>query len=360
MRLTTRTSALIAGLAICTAGNISAQDAPPALVQVEQVREQAIERALPLTGRVFSRHDADLSLTLAGELHWVLEPGTHVAKGETIAQLDQQPILLRREELQSMVEREKIKAAYLEKELKRVNRLRADNNASERLVDESASMRDISHQDIRSLQARIDQVDDELRRSRLTAPYAGVIAERHKRGGEYAQPGEVIARLVDLDNLELRFEVPVVYLPRIRSGQQLRFNAQGGQVLDFQQTDHRAIVRAIIPAANINSQTFQVRADLADTASEQVIAGQLVNIQVQLAGSTSTLQVPRDAIVLRDKGKYVFLIGEDDTARKVMVSVGEGADDWVSVNGDLSPGDWVAVRGIERLRDGQTVSRQDS
>ena len=66
------------------------------------------------------------------------------------------------------------------------------------------------------------------------------------------------------------------------------------------------------------------------------------------------------ACVLTHKGKYVFLIGEDDTARKVMVSVGEGADDWVSVNGDLSPGDWVAVRGIERLRDGQTVSRQDS
>jgi RND family efflux transporter MFP subunit len=360
VRLTTRAYALITGLAFCTAGNIAAQDAAPALVQVEQVREQAIERALPLTGRVFSRHDADLSLTLAGELHWVLEPGTQVAKGEVIAQLDQKPILLRRDELQSMVEREKINAAYLEKELKRVHRLRADNNASERLVDESASMRDLSHQDIRSLQARIDQLDDELRRSRLTAPYAGVIAERHKRGGEYAQPGEVIARLVDLDNLELRFEVPVVYLPRIRAGQPLKFNAQGGQVLGSRQSELQATVRAIIPAANINSQTFQVRADLLPPAPEQVIAGQLVNIQVQLSGSISTLQVPRDAIVLRDEGKYVFLIGEDDTARKVMVSVGEGAADWVSVNGELRPGDWVAVRGIERLRDGQAVSRQDS
>jgi RND family efflux transporter MFP subunit len=170
----------------------------------------------------------------------------------------------------------------------------------------------------------------------------------------------VIARLVDLDNLELRFEVPVVYLSRISIGQQFSFNAQGGQVLGSRQADQQAIVRALIPAANINSQTFQVRADLAAPASERVIAGQLVNIQLQLAGSTSTLQIPRDAIVLRAEGKYVFLIGEDDIARKVMVSVGEGAAEWVSVSGDLNPGDWVAVRGIERLRDGQAVSRQDS
>ena len=355
---TPRAWVVLLGILVTTGS--TAQEPPPALVQVEQVRAGAIERSLSLSGRIHSRHDTAMSLTLSGELDWVLEPGTRVTKDEVLAQLDQQPILLRRQELASQVQRERINSAYLEKELKRLHRLKADNNASERLVDEGQSQRDISLQDIQSLEARLAQIDDELRRSRLVAPYDGVIAERHKRGGEYARPGDVIVRFVDLSNLELRFEVPVVYLPRIREGQSVNFQVHGSQLLGERKATHEAQVRAVIPAANMNSQTFQVRADLEPDTSNTVLAGQLVNLRVQLASANKTLQVPRDAIVLRDEGKFVFKIGDDDTARKVMVTVGEGADDWVSITGDLNAGDWVAVRGLERLQDGQNVDRQGS
>lgn len=355
-----RKTVLLLGILLPLTPVVSAQEAPAVLVKVEQVRAQVIERMLPLSGRIFSRHDAAMSLTLSGELQWVLEPGTNVAKGDVIARLDQQPILLRRQELQHMLAREKVNTVYLEKELKRLRRLKADNNASERLVDESLSQRDRSLLDIRSLEARIAQVNDELRRSELVAPYAGVIAERLKRGGEYARTGDVIIRLVDLENLELRFEVPVVYLSRVSTGQPLNFSSQGSQLLGEVSTPLQASVRSIIPAANINSQTFQIRADLSADATQSVIAGQLVNLQLPLASANSTIQVPRDAIVLRDEGKFVFRIADDETAHRVKVTVGEGAADWVSVNGELNAGDWVAVRGLERLRDGQTVDRQGS
>lgn len=349
---------LLAGMVWAAA--TPAQEAPRPQVEVRQVRAEVIERPLPLSGRVHSRHDTAMSLTLPGELDWVLEPGTRVGKGAVVARLDQRPILLRRDELASQVERERINAAYLEKELKRLRRLQATDSAAERLVDESASNRDSSLQTIRSLEARLAQVNDELRRSELVAAYDGVIAERFKRGGEYAQPGEVIVRLVDLAHLELRFEVPVVYLPRVREGQPVQFSPQGGQVLDERRAHFQAAVRVIIPAANPSSQTFQVRADLDEQATGAVLAGQLVNLELQLSGTETTLQVPRDAIVLRDHGKFVYRISDDDTAHKVDVSVGEGAADWVSVRGELHAGDWVAVRGIERLQDGQSVRRQGS
>jgi RND family efflux transporter MFP subunit len=341
-------------------GAVTAQEAPRPLVEVRQVRAEIIERPLPLSGRVHSRHDTAMSLTLAGELEWVLEPGVRVSKGEVIARLDQRPILLRRDELASQVERERINAAYLEKELKRLRRLQAKDSAAERLVDESASNRDGSLQTIRALEARLAQINDELRRSELVAAYDGVIAERHKRGGEYARPGDVIVRLVDLAQLELQFEVPVVYLPRVREGQPVAFTPQGGQVLGEHRERYEATLRVVIPAANASSQTFQVRADLDPADSGAVMAGQLVNLQLNLAGTETALQVPRDAIVLRDQSKFVYRISDDDTAHKVDVTVGEGAADWVSVRGDLNPGDWVAVRGIERLQDGQSVSRQGS
>ncbi len=143
-------------------------------------------------------------------------------------------------------------------------------------------------------------------------------------------------------------------------GQQVSFSAQGGQLLGSDSILYKAQVRTIIPAANINSQAFEIRADIDEAASKAIVAGQLTHVELQLASGESTLQVPRDAIVLRAEGKYVFRIDADNTAHKVMVSVGEGAADWVSIDGGLSAGDWVAVRGIERLQDGQSVSREDS
>lgn len=331
----------------------------PVPVRVEQVRERPIQRSLPLSGRIFSRHDAALSLTVPGELEWVLEPGTRVEKGQVIARLDQQPILLRKQELEHQVEREQVSTDYLNKELARLRRLQEYNNASQRLVDESETNRDISILQARSLQARIDQLDDELRRSQLVAPYAGVIAERHKRGGEYARIGDVIVRLVDLDTLELRLQVPVVYLSRVEPGETVHFTPQGGQLLGEKPQQYRAVVRTVIPAADINSQTFEVRADLADNGTRDMIAGQLANVRVEIASNEPALQIPRDAIVLRAEGGYVFRIDEDDKASQVWVEVGEGASDWVSVSGELQAGDWVAVRGVERLQDGQAVRRQN-
>ena len=149
----------VAGLIALHAIPGHSQETAAIPVKVKQVRETTVERTLPLSGRVYSRNDAAMSLTLAGELEWVLEPGIHVAAGEVIAQLDQAPILLRKTELQHLTERERVNAVYLDKELARLRRLKKDSNASER------------------------QVDDEIRRLRLVALFDAVIAQRSKRGG---------------------------------------------------------------------------------------------------------------------------------------------------------------------------------
>ena len=355
--------------ALLLASCLSAQSAlvfaqeDPIPVEVMQVREQPLERLLSLSGRVLSRNDASMSVTLSGELEWVLEPGTLVSAGDVIGRLDQKPISLRKAELEHLAQRERINGNYLDKELIRLKRLRKDNNASEHLVDEGESRRDISASVLNSLESRIAQIDDELRRSQLVAPFSGVIAQRFKRGGEYAQPGDVILRLVDMSSLELRFQMPVAYLGRISTGDVIAFSSQSGNRSPSSESNPEQIsakVRSVILAANQNSQTFEVLADFGNSATAPVIAGQLVSVAVSLAASTATLQIPRDAIVLRKQGSHVFLISESNTAQQVNVEVGEGSGQWITVEGNLQAGDRIAIRGIERLRDGQRVRPIDS
>ncbi|MFT4826343.1 MAG: RND family efflux transporter MFP subunit [Halioglobus sp.] len=355
-------AALVASFLAGPGVSVYAQEAPVP-VEVMQVRELPLERMLSLSGRIYSRNDVSMSLTLPGELEWVMEAGSEVESGNVIGSLDQKPIALRKNELEHLAERERVNVKYLGRELVRLKRLRKDNNASERLVDESESHRDISDSVLSSIESRIQQLDDELRRSQLVAPFSGVIAQRYKRGGEYAQPGDVIVRLVDMRSLELRFQMPVAYLRRVATQDIIHFTSHSennGSSSKAHLEKTSAQVRSIILAANPNSQTFEVLADFENSSASPVIAGQLVTVGVSLAEANASLQIPRDAIVLREKGSYVFLISKSNTAKKVDIEVGEGSGAWITVTGTLSAGDRIAIRGVERLQDGQQVLPADS
>ena len=56
------------------------------------------------------------------------------------------------------------------------------------------------------------------------------------------------------------------------------------------------------------------------------------------------------------KGISVFVVGEDQKARQVMITLGIGTGDQIEVSGDLGDGDTVIIRGNERLRPGQSVT----
>ena len=123
-------------------------------VVVSLVREQAVERSVPIAGRVFSRNEASLSTTVAGQLEWVAEPGTLVNKGDMLARMDEAPIELRRMELENLAAREEVNQRYLEKEVQRLQQLRETNSASQRLLDEAEANRDLSRQDLATIQTR--------------------------------------------------------------------------------------------------------------------------------------------------------------------------------------------------------------
>ena len=116
-----------------------------------------------------------------------------------------------------------------------------------------------------------------------------------------------------------------------------------------------ARVRKVIPAANSQSQTFEVRLDLPADAPSLVAAGQLVSVDLPLSPNVA-LTVPRDSVVLREDGTFVMRINDDAKAERVAVEVHEASGDYVAVRGELQSGDRVAVIGAEALDDGELVA----
>lgn len=327
-----------------------AADGPP--VRTGEVTELVAPKPVLVNGELRARTDIVLPARREGELAFVAEEGARVKAGTVVARIDDAELRLQREEQHVLAGRARINLDYLDGEVERLRQLRDSNLASQTQLAELASRRDMAGSDLAVAEVRIGQLDEALARTRIVAPVDGFVTDRLIEVGEFARRGDGVVRLVTPDVLEVLASVPALYAHRLDRHATLAVRA--GSV-SFQTT-----IRAVIPSVDDASQTFRVIADVPSAMAPALIDGQLAEVEVPLSRGERSLFVPRDAVVLRSEGSFVYRIDDDNVATRVVVELGGGQGDLVSVSGNLNPGDRVAVRGVERLSDGQAVSPSPS
>jgi HlyD family secretion protein len=80
-----------------------------------------------------------------------------------------------------------------------------------------AQRRTVEH-DLTSAGARLGQIEDRLRKSRVVNPRAGTVLTTYAEPGEYVQQGRPLYRIADLDSMELRAYVTEPQLALVRIG----------------------------------------------------------------------------------------------------------------------------------------------
>jgi RND family efflux transporter MFP subunit len=316
----------------------------PSPVQVAHAEVRQLAPSVHATGIVRSRAAADLASAVAGRLLWVAEPGTAVSAGAVVARLDTRELSLARAEQAARYKRAQVNLASLDRELER---LRASGNAVSRFnVDQAQSNRDLAEADLQVARASLAQTDDQLERSRLTAPFAGVVSERVRRTGEEVGRGEIIARIVNPDELEIRLFVPLRHVRAIQPGHTVDVIAD--------RREFTATVGAIVPAGDPRTQSFEVLIK-APKVDGLLSAGNTVQVRLPLGEPQRHLSVPRDALIIRADGVHVMRINAEQRAERVPVEVGIADGDWIAVDGKLRAGDSIVVRGGESLRGNEKI-----
>ena len=329
------------------ASSALAQQPPARVVQVASVTRTELAPTVAVPGTVHSRNDMQVTAGIAGQLLEVVEPGTLVRAGESVATLDTRPLVLQRAEQEALLERAEINIRQLESQLRRQRELRGGSLVSEFELEQTEANRDLAISDANITRVRIRQIDDQIRRAEIRAPFTGLVTSRRFRGGEDVARGEVIVQLTDVHNLEVRAFVPLKHLPRTVVGDAIEVF-----VMD---AVHRGTIRALVPTGDIRSQTFEAHIDLPALARDDWTVGQLVSVAVPIRARASTIAIPRDALVLRQSGAFVFRITQDNTAEQVLVEVGDSSGELIGVVGALREGDRVAIRGAENLTDGAAI-----
>ncbi|NVJ49213.1 MAG: efflux RND transporter periplasmic adaptor subunit [Gammaproteobacteria bacterium] len=346
---------LLVILSITLSTPASAAEPAPRPVKVAQVKSSETPPMVDLIGTVHSRHRVAVTAGVSGKLEYVAEPGSFVAAGDILAQFERLPLELQQLEQRAQLKRAEINLTYLQRELARQKELKKQNNTSQFQLEQTQSQFELAKSDHEIAALKLQQIDDQLARTIIKAPFAGVVTARLKRAGSDVNRSDELLQLLDTEQLEVRAFAPVRFLSQL--------SAQSSALLTSAE-DHNIQIKVarttIIPAADPRSQTFEIRLNLPREATDFWASGQLVKVSIPLLQNRVALSVHRDALILRRDGTYVVRINENNQAERIKVTVGQGNGDWVIVDGALKAGENVVVRGGERLQGGEAVSIQAS
>jgi RND family efflux transporter MFP subunit len=255
--------------------------------------------------------------------------------------------VLQRAEQEALLQRADINVRQLESQVRRQLELGGSNLVSEFDIEQTAANRDLAISDANITKVRIRQIDDQIQRATIRAPFSGVVISRSHRAGEDVARGEILAQMTDIQNMEVRAFVPLKHLPRTVVGDSISIFATNASF--------EGRIRSLVPTGDIRSQTFEARIDLPKDAASNWTVGQLVSVAVPIRARQTSLIVPRDALVLRNDGTFVFRVNRENVAERIAIEIGDSSGDQIAVTGSLQEGDRVAIRGAENLREGAAV-----
>jgi multidrug efflux system membrane fusion protein len=114
--------------------------------------------------------------------------------------------------------------------------------------------------------------------TRIRAPFAGVLDGRQVEQGDYVEPGQPLATLVDISKLKVSAQVPQQQVGKLKVGQQVAVELLDGEKMQGQ-------VHFIAAAAEQGSRTFRVEVSVDNPQ------------QLRLAGASATLRIDTGAVM---------------------------------------------------------------
>jgi len=202
--------------------------------------------------------------------------------------------------------------------------------------------------DTQSAKAARDIAAQNVARANVRPPQAGIINTKTVETGKFVKTADVLATLVDVSRLRLRFKVAEAESLRARPDQTVRFGISSLGPREFQATIYHV-------------------GDLADPATRQVeIMAWVKNpgelkpgffAEVTLASETrhGALVVPEGAVQASEKGFVTYAV-EGGKARLHPIEIGlRTGTGLVEIRSGVKAGDVVVVEGSDRLTDGLPV-----
>lgn len=313
----------------------AAQGSPPATaVEAAEVEIGPVVDAMTVTGTLRSDENANISAEIAGRVQ-----GVHLVEGQPV----KQGALLFT--LDDTVYRAELATAEANLQLSQRNSERAvellqRNAGTVRARDEAEAELTINRAEVDLARARLDK-------TRITAPFDGVVGLREVSVGGYVTPGQDLVNLEDIDPIKVDFPVPERALSSVGVGQGIEVTVDAWPERTFE-----GEVFAIDPQINASGRSIAIRATI-DNRDRLLRPGLFAAVRLITERRDAPL-VPEQAIFAQAGKPYVYKV-EDGVARLTEVELGERRVGHAEIRSGLAAGDVVVTAGQMKLRDGSPV-----
>ncbi len=284
----------------------------------------------------------NLAFKLSGQvLDIPVSKGEAVKRGELLAELDPRDV-----ELQVSADR----SAY--------EQARSQAQRMQRLLEHEA----VSQQESEAAQTRYAQARstyenrlDQLKDTRLRAPFAGVVERKYVDNFERVQAGQTILRLVNPQTTTVQFTLPengLVQLSDSATRFRVQFDNYPGVEFAARLKDYA------ITSSDASGFPVSLTLTNLDAAKYRISPGMSCTITMQsLDPIRGAVWLPMSAIYAPNAGgTYVWTVSADDRVVRREVTLGElyGRDRVIVLHG-IAPGDRVVTAGVYQLREGEQV-----
>lgn len=355
-----RITALLVLTALVTAcgGGGEPPQMPPPDVSVAAVVQKQVSDWDEYSGRIEAVDSIELRPRVAGYLAGVhFNEGGAVAKGDLLFTIDDREYRATVAAARADIARASARVELAKSETARSEALVAARAVSKGELETRRGELAQAHADRLASDARLQQAQLNLSFTRIEAPITGRIGAALVKPGNLVEPGEtLLSTLMSMDPVHVVFEgderAYLRYQDMARDGQRQSSRDAANPVevaLANEPTfAHRGHMDFVDNAINPATGTIRGRAVLANP--DGVFTPGLF-ARVRLMGATpSEAMLIHDQAVLTDQDrKYVWVLGEGNTALRKDVVLGEAIDGLRVVESGLAASDRVVVNGVRKI-----------
>ncbi len=345
---------------------------PVARVVATEVERRDIQPLTELTGKLQPARHAELRFELSGRIvQRFVEPGHRVEAGDTLLQIEdgdyrdrlaETQALMRQEQEAIARDRDLLELVRQERELQqreveRLKKLGQESLASQSNFDTAmqgvlklkAEESSLSHavqtasSRLQTKHAQLNRAERDVTRTRLQAPFAATVNAVTFEAGDYANAGQVAAKIVQLDELDLYLEVTSDMVRVLQLNQVVQVETENGQLQGW--------IIAIESDPQPDTLTHAIRIRL---PGQDLFPGQLAVARLPGKSLNNVSVVPASAILYDEGRSYLFKI-ENEQLQRIPVKMQVRFEDLQSVTG-IEAGSRIVARDVAALADGQLVS----
>lgn len=313
-------------------------------VEVMEVRPAPFTHFIRIVGTVEAQRDVRVSAEESGVVEAVgAAKGQVVGRGQPLVRLDAGVLAAQLEQAASQ-------AALAEETWQRQRQLWEQDSVG----TEMAYLQARYNAETAKAQARV--LSERMERTVVRAPIAGVLDERMVEVGSMVSPGTPVARILDMDTVEVVGGVPERYAADIERGAEVTV-----QVRSLAGREYSGSIDFIGSSVDAGNRTFGVEV-VVPNPGLGIKPGMVADVQIARRTLDDALAVPRHTVLRREDGYIVFLAvpagdGWRAEARPVVPGVSRG--DVVVIDAGLEPGDRIVAVGQQRVADGDALEIVD-